>query len=74
MADSKNHDPKGGNLGGSRANVKNNAVCRSDAAATDETERKGRIKADDIAADDPHKVEKLTRHGRTDVDPDEGSD
>lgn len=31
-------------------------------------------KSDAIPADDPHKTEKLTKQGRDDLDPDEGSD
>ena len=30
--------------------------------------------SDEVAADDPHKIEKLTKQGRDDLDPDEGSD
>lgn len=30
--------------------------------------------AETIPSDDPHKTEKLTKQGRDDLDPDEGSD
>lgn len=38
------------------------------------TNTKRRRKADAVDADDPHKVEKLAKHGRDNFDTDEASD
>ena len=69
MTDGK-HDPKGGNIGGSRPESSTDNVLEPKHHADNEDGQR----ADEINSDDPHKVEKLAKAGRPNFDPDAGSD
>jgi len=80
MSENAGHQHKGGNTGGSRTHASSNDGARqSDRFPTIENQDEGSdeeepVPADEIAANDPHKVEKLAKQGRENFDPDAGSD
>jgi hypothetical protein len=90
MTDEDQHDPKGGNSGGSRvresadehhADTAEEMPNANEGADPSEDIRRGNPgeittadMAEGIQPDDPYKTEKLAKAGRVGFDPDEGAD